>query len=91
MLNDESPRKRVPARLATGSSSHSCRVCGVLEWWQSPQRRRVQDVRRGLAIPTRTDETIALIARVKLDATMPRPGAQATKAKPKPKRGKKSK
>lgn len=41
-------------------------------------------------IPLRTDEAIALIARVKPDATMPRPGAQATKAKPKPKRGKKA-
>jgi hypothetical protein len=41
-------------------------------------------------IPFRTDEAIALIARVKPDATMPRPGAQATKAKPKPKRGKKA-
>ena len=39
-------------------------------------------------IPLRTDEAISLIARVKPDATMPRPGAQATKAKPK-KRGKK--
>lgn len=34
-------------------------------------------------IPLRTDEAIALIARVKPEATMPRPGAQATKAKPK--------
>jgi hypothetical protein len=40
-------------------------------------------------IPLRTNEAISLIARVKPDATMPRPGAQATKAKPKPKRGKK--
>jgi len=40
-------------------------------------------------IPLRTDEAISLIARVKPDATMPRPGAQATKAKPKRKRGKK--
>jgi hypothetical protein len=41
-------------------------------------------------IPLKTNEAIALIARVKPNATMPRPGAQATKAKPKPKRGKKS-
>ena len=40
-------------------------------------------------IPLSTNEAIALIARVKPDATMPRPGAQATKAKPK-KRGKKT-
>lgn len=40
-----------------------------------------------IRIPLRTDEAIALIARVKPDATMPRPGAQATKAKRK--RGKK--
>jgi len=37
-------------------------------------------------IPLRTDEAISLIARVKPDATMPRPGAQATKAKPKGKK-----
>jgi hypothetical protein len=37
-------------------------------------------------IPLRTVEAISLIARVKPDATMPRPGAQATKAKPKPKK-----
>ena len=42
-----------------------------------------------IQIPLRTDEAISLIARVKPDATMPRPGAQATKAKPKPKRAKK--
>ena len=35
-----------------------------------------------------TNEAISLIACVKPDATMPRPGAQAMKAKPK-KRGKK--
>ena len=40
-------------------------------------------------IPLSTHEAIALIARVKPDATMPRPGAQATKAKLKRKRGKK--
>ena len=40
-------------------------------------------------IPLRTDEAIALIARVKPTAEMPRPGAQATKAKTKPKRAKK--
>jgi len=39
-------------------------------------------------IPLSTNEAISLIARVKPDATMPRPGAHATKAKPK-KRGKK--
>lgn len=42
-----------------------------------------------IRIPLSTDETISLIARVKPDATMPRPGAQATKAKPKRKRSKK--
>ena len=41
-------------------------------------------------IPLSTDLAISLIARVKPDATMPRPGAQATKAKPKRKRGKKA-
>ena len=40
-------------------------------------------------IPLRTDEAISLIARVKPTAEMPRPGAQAMKAKPKRKRGKK--
>jgi hypothetical protein len=40
-------------------------------------------------IPLSANEAIALIGRVKPDATMPRPGAQATKAKPKPKRGRK--
>jgi hypothetical protein len=34
-------------------------------------------------IPLPTNEAISLIARVKPDGTMPRPGAQATKAKPK--------
>ena len=34
-------------------------------------------------IPLSTNEAIALIARVKPDATMPRPGAQASKTKPK--------
>jgi hypothetical protein len=42
-------------------------------------------------IPLRTNEAIALIARVKPDATMPRPGAQAMKAKPKRKRIKRAK
>jgi hypothetical protein len=42
-----------------------------------------------IRIPLATNEAIALIARVKPDATMPRPGAQATKAKPKQKRRKK--
>jgi hypothetical protein len=43
-------------------------------------------------IPLRTDEAISLIARVKPTKDMPRPGAQATKAKPKRKqRGTKSK
>jgi hypothetical protein len=41
-----------------------------------------------IRIPLRTDEAISLIARVKPDATMPRPGASKGKAKPK-KRGKK--
>jgi hypothetical protein len=40
-----------------------------------------------IRIPLRTDEAIRLLGKVKPDATMPRPGAQATKAKPK-KRGK---
>ncbi|MBZ5673208.1 MAG: hypothetical protein LAP61_03095 [Acidobacteriia bacterium] len=39
-------------------------------------------------IPLSTNEAISLIARVKPDATMPRPGAQAMKAKPKRKRSK---
>jgi hypothetical protein len=39
-------------------------------------------------IPLPTNEAISLIARVKPDATMPRPGATKGKAKPK-KRGKK--
>ena len=42
-------------------------------------------------IPLSTVEAIALIARVKPDATMPRPGAQAAKAKPKGKRSNKKK
>jgi hypothetical protein len=33
-------------------------------------------------IPLKTNEAIALIARVKPTKDMPRPGAQATKAKP---------
>jgi hypothetical protein len=41
-------------------------------------------------IPLATHDAIALIVRVKPDATMPRPGAQAMKAKPKRKRGKKA-
>ena len=43
-----------------------------------------------IRIPLSTNEAISLIARVKPDATMPRPGAQAMKAKPKRKRGKKA-
>jgi hypothetical protein len=43
-----------------------------------------------IRIPLSTNEAISLIARVKPDATMPRPGAQATKAKSKRKRVKKS-
>lgn len=35
-------------------------------------------------IPLQTNEAIALIARVKPTKDMPRPGAQAMKAKPKP-------
>ena len=40
-------------------------------------------------IPLSTNEAISLIARVKPDATMPRPGATKSKAKPKRKRVKK--
>jgi hypothetical protein len=42
-----------------------------------------------IRIPLKTDEAIALISRVKPTKDMPRPGAQATEAKPK-KRGKKA-
>ena len=40
-------------------------------------------------IPLSTNDAISLIARVKPDATMPRPGATKGKAKPKRKRVKK--
>jgi hypothetical protein len=42
-------------------------------------------------IPLSTNEAISLIARVKPDATMPRPGATKSKAKPKRKRANKAK
>ena len=53
--------------------------------WGSAMAKPVTNIR----IPLATNEAISLIARVKPDATMPRPGAQATKAKPKRKRAKK--
>jgi hypothetical protein len=40
-------------------------------------------------IPLPTDTAIRLLGKVKPTKDMPRPGAQATKAKPKSKRGKK--
>jgi len=42
-----------------------------------------------IRILLRTDEAIRFIAQLEPTEDMPRPGAQATKAKPKPKRAKK--
>lgn len=42
-----------------------------------------------IRIPLPENEALRLLGKVKPTAEMPRPGAQATKAKPKRKRGKK--
>jgi len=42
-----------------------------------------------IRIPLPENEALRLLGKVKPTADMPRPGAQATKAKPKKKRGKK--